>query len=244
MLRNHFAILNVYKKKSIKSEITTQMLYGDTFSVQKKIGKWLKIKIKDDKYVGFIIKKNYPNYLHPTHKVSELKVATYEDFRLKTKSQLLPFGSKIVINKKNRKFSRFDKRWIANKDIKPINFEYKNIFSRIKIFENIKYKWGGKSFKGIDCSALIQIFLNFNNRFCPRDTRDQIKYFKKNVNLKNIKKNDIIYGKGQVAVVLSKKKLIHAYGPLKKTVIMDIKKTIKKIDKTAKLKLKLIKRIK
>ena len=136
------------------------------------------------------------------------------------------------------------KRWIANKDIKPINFEYKNIFSRIKIFENIKYKWGGKSFKGIDCSALIQIFLNFNNRFCPRDTRDQIKYFKKNVNLKNIKKNDIIYWKGHVAVVLSKKKLIHAYGPLKKTVIMDIKKTIKKIDKTAKLKLKLIKRIK
>ena len=32
-----------------------------------------------------------------------------------------------------------------------------------------------------------------------------IKYFKKNVNLKNIKKNDIIYWKGHVAVVLSKK---------------------------------------
>ena len=64
------------------------------------------------------------------------------------------------------------------------------------------------------------------------------------MDLKNIKKNDIIYWKGHVAVVLSKKKLIHAYGPLKKTVIMDINKTIKRIDKTAKLKLKLIKRIK
>ncbi|MAH37610.1 MAG: hypothetical protein CMG95_01275, partial [Marinovum sp.] len=28
-------------------------------------------------------------------------------------------------------------------------------------FKNIKYKWGGKTFKGIDCSALVQVFLNF-----------------------------------------------------------------------------------
>ena len=51
----------------------------------------------------------------------------------------------------------------------------------------------------------------------------------------NIKKNDILFWHGHVAVALSKKKLIHAYGPLKKTVIMDIDDTIKKIKKTAKL---------
>ena len=37
---------------------------------------------------------------------------------------------------------------------------------------------GWKIFKGIDCSALIQIFLNFNNKFCPRDAKDQV-IFKK-----------------------------------------------------------------
>ena len=61
--------------------------------------------------------------------------------------------------------------------------------------------------------------------------------------LKKIKKNDIIYWKGHVALALSRKKLIHAYGPMKKTVIMDIKKTIKKIEKTAKLKVIGIKRL-
>ena len=111
------------------------------------------------------------------------------------------------------------------------------------MYKNIKYKWGGKSFKGIDCSALVQVCINFNNKFCPRDAKDQVKYFKKDIRLKNIKKNDIIYWKNHVAVVLSKNKLIHAYGPLKKTVIMDIKKTIKKVEKTAKLKVIGIKRI-
>ena len=111
------------------------------------------------------------------------------------------------------------------------------------MFKNVKYKWGGKSFKGIDCSALVQVCINFNNKFCPRDAKDQVKYFKKNISLKNIKKNDIIYWKGHVAVVLSKNKLIHAYGPLKRTIKMDINKTIKRIEKTANLKVIGIKRI-
>ena len=40
-------------------------------------------------------------------------------------------------------------------------------------------------------------------------------------------KNDIIFWKGHVALALSKKNLIHAYGPKKKTVIMNIDKTIR-----------------
>ena len=91
--------------------------------------------------------------------------------------------------------------------------------------------------------GLIQVFINFNNKFCPRDTGDQKKYFKKSVKFKNIKKNDIIFWKGHVAVSLSKNKLIHAYGPMKKTVVMNTDKTIKRIDKTANLKVTGIKRI-
>ena len=90
---------------------------------------------------------------------------------------------------------------------------------------------------------MIQVFLNFNNKFCPRDANDQVKFFKKNIKLENIKKNDIIYWKGHVAIALSKKKLIHAYGPMKKTVIMDIDQTIKRIKKTANLKVIGVKRL-
>ena len=111
------------------------------------------------------------------------------------------------------------------------------------MFKNVKYKWGGKSFKGIDCSALVQVFLNFHKKYCPRDSSDQVKYFRKNIKLKKIKKNDLIFWKGHVAIALSNKKLIHAYGPMKKTVIMGIDQTIKRIKKTANLKVIGIKRI-
>ena len=82
----------------------------------------------------------------------------------------------------------------------------------------------------------MQLFLNFNNRFCPRDTSDQIKYFKKKVKIKNIKKNNLIFWKGHVALAISNKNLIHAYGPRKEVVIMPINETVKKIKNTANLK--------
>ena len=43
--------------------------------------------------------------------------------------------------------------------------------------------------------------------------------------------------------MISKKKLIHAYGPLKKVVIMNYDDTLKKILKTANLKVLAIKKI-
>ena len=90
--------------------------------------------------------------------------------------------------KKKNNFYKFDNLWIKKKDVKEINYKTKDIFKNIKKFINTKYKWGGKHYSGIDCSALVQLFVNFNNKFCPRDTKDQIKYFKKKIELKNIRK--------------------------------------------------------
>ena len=239
---NNFSVINLHKKPSIKSEIVTQMIYGDSFSVSKKSRNWLKIKIKEDNYKGYIKNKKYSNFLKPTHKVYALKAKIFK-FPNKIKKSEISFGSKISVVDSNSAFLKFANGWIKKGDVKPISFREKDPFRKITSFKNIRYKWGGKSFKGIDCSALVQVFLLFNNKFCPRDAKDQAKYFTKNIKLRNIKKNDIIYWKGHVAVALSSKKLIHAYGPMKKTVIMDINKTIKRIEQTAKLKVIGIKRL-
>ena len=50
---NNFKILNLHKKPSTKSEIVTQMIYGDTFSISKKLINGLRLKKKEDNYKGF-----------------------------------------------------------------------------------------------------------------------------------------------------------------------------------------------
>ena len=240
---NNYPVIDLYKKSSHKSEIVTQMIYGESFKIIKKTSKWIKIKINEDGYVGYIKNKKFSFYLKPTHKVSVLSANVYKDSNFKKKIKSLTYASKINVETINSKFARFQNQWIEIKNIKPIVYKNKNIFNDVKIFKNVKYKWGGKTFKGIDCSALVQICLNFNNKFCPRDTSKQVRFFKKNINLSNLKKNDIIYWKGHVAIALSKKKLIHAYGPKKKTVIMKVLETIKIINKTANLKIISLKRV-
>jgi hypothetical protein len=240
---NNYPVINLYKKSSCKSEMVSQMIYGENFRIISKSKKWLKIKIQENKYIGYIKRKKFISCLKPTHKVSALFANIYKKSNFKNKIGRLPYITKIKVDEENSKFAKFQNKWIEIKNIKPLKYKDKDIFNDAKIFRNIKYKWGGKTFKGIDCSALVQVCLNFNNKSCPRDTGQQISFFKKNINLKNIKRNDIIYWKGHVAIALSDKKLIHAYGPKKKTLVMGIKETVELIKKTANLKIIAIKRI-
>ena len=243
MKNNYFfkdRFLNIHKKASSNSEVTSQILYGEQFKILSKKKDWIKIKSTFDNYIGFIKSKNYTNKHLPKYKVYSLKAKIFNNSNKETKN-FLPFSSRISAINKTQKFIEFEKnKWLRKKDIKIINHKEKNFVKIFKLFLKTKYVWGGKTFKGIDCSALLQLFYYYNKSFYPRDTKDQIKYSKNNTKKKIFKKGDIIFWKGHVAVCINSKELIHAYGPEKKVLIMPIKKTINRIKKTANLDIKKI----
>ena len=247
-MQNNFYFIgnfsNIYKKPSNKSEVTSQIIYGEKFKILSKNKEWIKIKTLFDNYKGFIKNSKYIGKFNPNYKVSSLKTRIFKKPGTRTNSWL-PFASKLSVIEQTKNYVKIEKnKWVKKKDIKKLNHKDKNFTKLFKIFLNIKYVWGGKTFKGIDCSALLQIFYNYNNSFYPRDTRDQIKYTKKKIGKKKFKKGDIIFWKGHVAICLSSKKLIHAYGPEKKVIIMTIIETINRIQRTAKLNIKKISQIK
>ena len=235
---------NIYKKASKKSEVTSQILYGEKFKILSKNKEWIKIKSTYDNYVGYMENKDYVKKLFVNYKVFSLKAQVFNKLNKKDKN-FLSFGSRIQVIGENKNYVEFEKnRWLKKKDIKKINHKEKNFLKIFRYFIETKYVWGGKSYKGIDCSALIQLFYHYNQFFYPRDTKDQIKFSKKNRKNKLYKKGDIIFWKGHVAVCVNSKQLIHAYGPEKKVLIMPIKQTIDRIEKTAKLSVKKISSIK
>ena len=96
--------------------------------------------------------------------------------------------------------------WIKNTDIKLIKKIKKiNFLKKIKIFTNVKYVWGGNTIDGIDCSGLVQELMKNNFLKCPRDSKDQEKFFKKKINLKQIKKGDLYFGKDMLQFQLIKR---------------------------------------
>ncbi len=238
MQNNYYSIypcINIYESPSINSKISSQIIYGEKFKVLSKVKNFLKIRTSYDKYNGYIKNKKFINKIKPTHKVKVLKTKIYKS------NKFLPFSSKIEILKREKNYVMFKKnKWIKQKDVTLINKKEKNFVKIFKSYLDCKYKWGGKTYQGIDCSALVQIFYKFNNKFFPRDTVDQIKYKKGSITKKKFKQGDIIFWKGHVAICLNSKQLIHAYGPKKKVVIMPIKRTINLIEKMAKLNVKKI----
>ncbi|MDC3355655.1 C40 family peptidase [Candidatus Pelagibacter sp.] len=241
MKNNYFykkTLSNIYKKPSKVSEVISQIIYGEKFKILSKNKNWIKIKVSFDNYIGYIENKNYVTSYKPTHKVFVLKASIFNKQNNKTK-YFMPFASRIVIIQENKKFIEFEKnKWIKKTDIKKINHIEKNYLKILKLFLKIKYLWGGKTYKGIDCSAILQLLYYYNNKFYPRDTKDQIKYSIKNAKRRIFKKGDIIFWKGHVAICINSKKLIHAYGPEKKVLIMSIKETIERIERTVKLVIK------
>ena len=192
-------IRNIYKKPSKKSEVTSQIIYGEKIRILKFTERWLKIKTYNDNYSGYIKNEKLKEGLKIIFKTNKLKTRIFSQNK---KKNFLTFNSRLPIINKRKKFIEFEKgKWVKRADIKPINHRDSNFFKILKSFKKGKKK------------------------------------------LIKFSKGDIIYWKGHVAVCLDRNKLIHAYGPRKKVLIMNIKRTIELINKTAKLKVKKIIRI-
>ena len=176
------SISNLYAEPSSKSEVNSQIIYGEKFKILSKKKSWVKIKTSYDNYVGFIKNNNFKKKFKPAKKVYKLKARIYKKVKKKflPTNQFLYFASGISVIGKNKNFIQFeDNKWLRNKDLREITHFEKNYKKILKLFLNSKYKWGGKTAEGIDCSALVQIYYYYNRTFFPRDSKDQAKYCKK-----------------------------------------------------------------
>ena len=243
---NNYTITDIFEKKSRSSKLSSQMIYGEKFKILKTYKNWLKIKTLYDNYNGYIKKKNFREKFNPSYKIKVLKSFVYKKKYSKfiKINKYLPFASKLEVLNEKKSFFEFEKNlWIKKSDVLKIDYFEKNFEKIYKMFLNVSYKWGGKTFEGIDCSALLQIFFQYNDISIPRDTKDQVKFFKNIKKSRYFNKGNLIFWKGHIAICLSKYSLIHAYGPKKKVIMMDINSTIEEIKKNAKLEKTKIKRI-
>ena len=227
-----------------KSEKLKEILYGEQFIVKKKVKDYYFGFTENDKYQGFIKRNHLTNQTEKAdHIIIHDKTRLFRSNNINSKLKgFLYLNSKVKVFQKKKLFSNIGKYWIENKNLCPLTkFKNNDFFKNLKTFKKTKYVWGGNTSDGIDCSGLVQELMKSINQKCPRDSKDQLKFYKHKVSLKDIKKGDLLFWKGHVAIAINKNELIHAYGPRKKVVVMKLNKVIQELEKKS-LKLLSIKR--
>ena len=138
---------NIYSKPSKKSELVSQILYGEKFKIIFQKKNWVKIKTNFDNYSGFIKIMKFKENFSPLKKIFKNKTRIFKKKKnkfLKT-NNFLYYGSGIEIRNQTKNYLEFEKNnWIRKKDTKKINHLEKKFNKVLKMFKNCKYLWGGK----------------------------------------------------------------------------------------------------
>lgn len=174
----NLSIVSLRSEPSDKSELVSQVLFGDYFKVLEKRTKWSKIRLDFDKYEGWIDNKQYLE-------ISEENYTEFCDSPLVLSAELIDFISDknqnlstipLGASLPNLVFNSFelgDDNYSFEGDTLTGKKEKNTLIETAFSYLNAPYLWGGKTPFGIDCSGLTQMVYKLCGYKLLRDASQQ-----------------------------------------------------------------------
>ena len=149
----------------------------------------------------------------PTHKVVALRTFAFPGPSIKLPPvEALPLGATLaVVRFADRMAVTASGVYVPAPHLRPVDEFEKDFVAVAERFLGVPYLWGGKTALGLDCSGLVQISLTACGISCPRDSDMQEAALGAPVaDCANLKRGDLVFWKGHVAVVRDAESLLHA----------------------------------
>jgi len=168
----------IRKEPSYKSEMISQLLFGETFQITESLGEWIKIALDFDFYEGWVTK----------NQIKLLEESVYKDIiannsyisnelvtfivNQKGNLQTLTLGATLPFYHKNQfkisnTFYDFDGKATSKKLAKE------SIIHTAQLYLNTPFLWGGKTPFGIDSAGFTQMVYKINGYSLFRDAHQQ-----------------------------------------------------------------------
>jgi hypothetical protein len=217
----NLAIVPVRLEANHRSEMVTQLLFGEHFEIIEKTKGWLKIKIQFDNYEGWIDEKQF-------QPISDT------DFELLSSKGIILNADLIeyITGKDNLLFPIPLGASLSFLDIPQINtseFSFEGLKASGKnpkteilktafMYLNTPYLWGGKTPFGIDCSGFVQMVYKLNGYKLFRDayqqaTQGEVLSFIEEAEAGDLAFFDNEEGKiTHVGILMNDNYIIHAHG--------------------------------
>ena len=186
-----------------------QLIFGDSVVVLNTRDGWCYVQADKDGYCGHIRSSTLGALLRPSHKVTAPATHIYERPDFKSPNLLgLSFGSQLQVTGKTEKFAQIDAGFVPLPHLAEVDTYATDPATVCALFLGTPYLWGGNSREGIDCSGLVQAALLACAIPCPGDSDQQQSIGAAATG--PYQRNDLIFWKGHVALVVDADTLIHA----------------------------------
>lgn len=178
------SIVPMRREKSERSEMVSQILFGEVFQIIEADEKWAYVQLEHDGYQGWVDKKMVksvtPEYIERYH--TETPMLTTEIFNIIVKEG--DYGNKLIVSgsvlpffdAQTQKLLIGDETYTLLSKMKDVSIDSVRdlLVEYALMYYNTPYLWGGRSPYGIDCSGLSQMVYRMVGVDIPRDASQQV----------------------------------------------------------------------
>jgi gamma-D-glutamyl-L-lysine dipeptidyl-peptidase len=217
------AIVPLRLEPSDRSEMTSQVLFGEHFKILEQTPKWSRIEMAFDSYNGWIDNKQF----------REISEADYEELTSgdivlsgdlieyistpKNSLITIPLGASLsflnsIINTEGFVFDGTSVSGIKTK---------KDLIDTAFLFMNAPYLWGGRTPFGIDCSGFVQMVYKLNGFQLLRDASQQATQGEALSFIEESEPGDLAFFDNEegriihVGIIMEDNYIIHAHGQVR-----------------------------
>jgi hypothetical protein len=172
----NLAIIPLRFEPNDRSEIVSQVLFGEHFEVIEQLKQWSKVKLHYDDYEGWIDSKQFQIITEADfNQLSQDAIILSSDLieYITAPNNLLtpiPLGASLsFLNHSVINIDNFDFEGMKISGIKPKS----NLINTSFMYLNAPYLWGGKTPFGVDCSGFTQMVYKLNGYKLLRDASQQ-----------------------------------------------------------------------